>query len=115
MNTTHRAFSVFSIRCDMGREQYTLNKRGKFRIGTIVTIGILVYMCMILVDQQKLLYAKKNEMASVQESIKNENRLKESLINTQKMLDTDEYLEKIAREQYGMVKPGEKVFVDADK
>ena len=31
------------------------------------------------------------------------------------MLDSEEYMEKIARKKLGMVKPGERIFIDINK
>ena len=69
----------------------------------------------ILIDQQKMLYMKNIEMNSVNNKITSENKIKEDLQKQKKILNTDLYVEKVAREKLGMIKSGEKVFVDVNK
>ena len=69
----------------------------------------------ILIDQQKMLYMKNIEMNSVNNKITSQNKIKEDLQKQKKILNTDLYVEKVAREKLGMIKSGEKVFVDVNK
>ena len=92
-----------------------MNKRKKSKLGLFVMIGILVYFSYVVIDQQKILYAKENQMATVEKRIDEQNRLNEELKRQKKILNTDEYAEKVARDKLGMIKPGERVFVDINK
>ena len=55
---------------------------------------------------------KKSEMRDLQEKIKYEENLADELNKEKEEINTDEYIEKIAREKLGMVKKDEKIFYD---
>lgn len=88
-------------------------KRSKFWI--IAFILLVVSLSPILIDQQKMISLKNSEMSEVKEKIASETNIKDQLLRQKKMLNTDEYAEKIARDKFGMIKAGEKVFVDVNK
>jgi cell division protein FtsB len=92
-----------------------MSKNKKSSFGTIVIIGFLLYFGYVAVDQQKILYSKEAEMQKVQENIEEEKQTNEELKKQKDMLNSDEYSEKVAREKLGLVKPGERVFVDVGK
>ena len=92
-----------------------MNKRKTSKLGLFVIIGFFVYFAYVFIDQQKVLYAKEIEMNSIQMKIEEEMKLNEELKKQKEMLGSDEYVEKIAREKLGMVKPGEKIFIDVNK
>jgi cell division protein FtsL len=93
-----------------------MNKRKKkSKLGLFVIVGILVYFSYVVIDQQKILYAKENQMTTIEKKIDEQKRLNEELQRQKKILNTDEYAEKVARDKLGMIKPGERVFVDVNK
>ena len=92
-----------------------MNKRKTSKLGLFVIIGFFVYFAYVFIDQQKVLYAKEIEMDNIQAKIEEEMKLNEELKKQKEMLGSDEYVEKIAREKLGMVKPGERIFVDINK
>lgn len=92
-----------------------MNKRKTSKLGLFIIIGFFLYFAYVFVDQQKVLYAKDVEMQNIQTKIKEEIKLNEDLKKQKEMLGSDEYIEKVAREKLGMVKPGEKIFVDINK
>ncbi|MCX7711965.1 MAG: septum formation initiator family protein [Clostridia bacterium] len=92
-----------------------MNKRRNSGLRFIVVLGLLVYFAYIVFDQQKVMQIKKEELKSVDEKIKQEMKLNEELKKQKEAVNTDEYTEKIAREKLGMVRQGEKVFVDIDR
>jgi cell division protein FtsB len=51
----------------------------------------------------------------LQAKIKEEEKNMEELKKQKDIINSDEYIEKIAREKLGMVKKGEKIFVDVNK
>ena len=82
----------------------------------IVIIIILVICSLAIVKQQFSMYRVKNEIEKSQkelEDLQQQNAMLEAELESAKN-QTDEYLEKLARERLGMVKPGEQV-VDFDK
>ncbi|MCR4436477.1 MAG: septum formation initiator family protein [Clostridiales bacterium] len=92
-----------------------MHKRKKSKLGMIALIGVLAYFFYIMVGQQKLIYEKTVELNNIQEKIAEENRQNQELKKQKEMVNSDEYIEKIAREKLDMVKHGERVFVDVNK
>ena len=87
-------------------------KKRKLRLKNIFMIAFIVYAAVTIVNQQITIYdlrkAEQDEMAKI-EAIRNDNdRLTEMINNATSV----EYIEKLAREQLGLVKPGEKVYID---
>jgi len=92
-----------------------MNKRKKSKLWLVVLIGFFLYFAYVMVDQQKMLYAKDMEMADIQAKIKQEEKVGQELQKKKETLESDEYIEKVAREKLGMVKQEEKVFIDVNK
>lgn len=92
-----------------------MSKRKKSRIGLILVIAFIIYFAYIAVGQQKVLYLKDIEMKKVQSKIDEELAENEKLKNEKDLLNSDEFVEKTAREKLGMVKKGERVYVDIGK
>lgn len=92
-----------------------MNKGKKSKAGLFIVIAFFIYFIYVLVDQQKILHAKSIEMQNIQVKINDEKTINEELKKQKEMLNNDEYVEKIAREKLGMVKSGERVFVDINK
>lgn len=92
-----------------------MNKKKKSKVWIIALVLLAISLSPILIDQQKMLYASNKQMSVVQKKIAIENKTKEELLRQKKILNTDEYAEKVAREKFGMIKSGEKVFIDLNK
>jgi len=92
-----------------------MNKGKKSKIGLFIMVGFLLYFIYVVIDQQKMIYAKNTEMTGIQAKIDEENGLMENLKEQKEMINSNEYIEKTAREKLGMVKSGERVFVDAGR
>ena len=87
-------------------------KKRKLRLKNIFMIAFIVYAAITIVNQQLTIYdlrkAEQDEISKI-EAIRNDNdRLLEMINNATSI----EYIEKMAREQLGLVKPGEKVYID---
>jgi cell division protein FtsL len=89
-----------------------LSKRKKSRVGIFVLLAIFLYLSYVAVGQQKLLSTKGIELTKIESKIKDETKANDELKNEKKMIGSDEYKEKVAREKLGMVKKDERVFVD---
>jgi cell division protein FtsL len=76
---------------------------------------LLVYLAFNLFNQQALIDDKQRELARVEAEITAAEALSAALQKEQDTLMSDESLEKIARNKLGMVKPGERVFVDVNR
>lgn len=92
-----------------------MNKRKRSKLGIVIIIGLFVYFSYVAVAQQKLLYEKNLDMKTIQDKIAAESKLNEQLKKKKETVNSDEYIEKVAREKLDMVKHGEKVFVDINK
>ncbi|MCX8129863.1 MAG: septum formation initiator family protein [Clostridia bacterium] len=92
-----------------------MSKRKKSKLGLILIVAVLVVFARVMIDQQRILYAKENQRDNLQKKIEEQNRINEELNNQKKIMNTDEYAEKVARDELGMIKPGERVFVDVNK
>jgi len=87
-------------------------KKRKLRLKNVLMIAFIVYAAITIVNQQLTIYdlrkAEQDEISKI-EAIRNDNdRLLEMINNATSI----EYIEKMAREQLGLVKPGEKVYID---
>jgi cell division protein FtsB len=89
-----------------------LLKAAKINIKRLLMTAFVIYTAVTLINQQvtigKLTTIQKEKTQKV-ESIKLENQKLEEMI---KNASTDESIEKMAREQLGLVKPGEKVYIN---
>ncbi len=89
-----------------------MNRKKGSKWGLLILIAFIVYFLFIIVEQQKILDIKEEAMKNIQEKVEEEIEINEDLKRQKEILDTDEYIEKVAREKLGMVKPGEKIFID---
>lgn len=88
-------------------------KAAKFTCVIIVIIALL-YFANMFNSQQDSINKKKQELEDAKEKIELVEKEIEELKEEKEHITSDEYMEKAAREKYGMVKKGEKVFVDAE-
>jgi len=76
-------------------------------------IGFSVYVVFIFIQQQNALNSYRQQEQYYLKRIEEEQRKAEELKRLEAVYNTDEYTEKIARDKLGLVKPGEKIFIDA--
>ena len=74
-----------------------------------------VYTAFTVYSQSREMYAIRIEMKEVQKRIEREKALKQELLKQKDQMNSDESIEKIAREKLGMVKDGERIFVDINQ
>lgn len=87
-------------------KSYTKTIVGFFMIFFIFVVGICVY------KQSCELYKLKTEELAISQQIESEKNKKLQLESKQSYYESDEYIEKVAREQLGLVKSGELVFIN---
>ena len=100
---------------------YNLLSRYIFKGITMKYKAIKVTICLVffayvgytLISQQFSLSEKKAQLDAVKEQIVQANAEKEDLVTQSKTVNTDEYIEKVAREELGYAAPDEIVFIDA--
>lgn len=78
----------------------------------LLILAFIIYVTIILINQQKLLNTYQDNIASVEEDIEEATEHKESLISLKENANSLEYIEKIAREKLNMYMPDEKVYID---
>lgn len=87
-------------------------KKRKLKFKNIFMFIFIVYAVITLVNQQfAISELRENEQTAVSkiEAVRKENSKLVEMINN---ASSSEYIEKMAREQLGLVKPGEKVYID---
>lgn len=93
-----------------------IKKKEKTKKGIIIRIAVVafvLYMCVVMINQQADIKQKEAELDSLNsqisvQDIENE-QLREVLNSDQEQ--TQEYIEKIAREELGLSNPGERVYI----
>jgi len=75
----------------------------------------MMYLGTVLVKQQFIINSQRQQLKQIQENIEQEKELNEKLLRQKEEIASKEYSEKIARESLGMVKNGERVFVDVNQ
>ena len=81
-------------------------------IKKICFIGIGIYVICIFINQQKALNSYKTSQKYYEEEIETKLAYQESLKETKSNLNSEEYIEKIAREKLDMYLPNEKVYIN---
>lgn len=93
-----------------------MNKRKKPSWGLIIVTSVfLLYLGYVFIKQENMMYAQQISMEDIQAKIDEEKALNEKLLKQKEEINSEEYIEKIAREKLDMVKQGERVFVDINK
>ena len=82
------------------------------RLAVLFTIGYCLY---IFVNQQLELNAIKREVALNQAKVEQLRQTNTALSEEKALLLTNEYVEKLAREELGLAKPGEVPYVSGEK
>lgn len=87
-------------------------KKLLFRWGFIALIALMFIQG---VRQQPQIDKNKRDIASLEQQIQYEKQRAEEVDVWTQKVDTDEYIEKVARTKLGLVKSNEKIFIDASK
>ena len=92
-----------------------MNTGKKTKLIFIAVALFSVYFTVTFIEQQNLINSKKKQIEDINQKIADEQKINEELNKSKEIIGSDEYIEKVARERLGMVKSGEKVFVDTNK
>lgn len=90
-------------------------KKNSIKIKLIILVLICSTMIIRGIMQQPQIIENKSEIAQLNESIEYEKDRQESVEEMRDIVDTDEYIEKIARDKLGMIKADERIFIDVSK
>ena len=78
----------------------------------IVFIGVLIYVTVTFVKQQKILNTYEAQENNLQEQISEASNYQEKLNQEKENVNSPEYIEAIAREKLDMYLPNERVYID---
>ncbi len=81
----------------------------------ILLIAFAIYVIYTLYSQQLTLNAYQADADRYQEQIVAEQETKEELNSIKENINSDEYIEDMAREKLGMYLPNERVYIDITK
>ncbi len=87
--------------------------RRKLTVNKVIALVFLCAVAVILVKQQANINYYNNQISNLQSKIKEEEQLSEELQKKSTIYSSDYYVEKVARDELGLVMPDEKVFIDA--
>ena len=76
---------------------------------------IACYVISIFISQQTTLSTYKTEISKYEQEIEDAKEEKQELIAMKDNVNSEEYIEKIAREKLGMYLPNERVYIDIGK
>ena len=89
--------------------------RKKRKASKILWAVVFLYVGYIFVQQQIRLHDLRVEEKQVSADIEQAQAEHQDLTHTMDIMGTDEYIEKIARQKLGFVKPDEQVFIDTSR
>lgn len=81
-------------------------------IKKICFIGISIYVMCIFINQQKTLNSYKTSQEYYKQEIETKLAYQKTLKNTKSNINSEEYIEEVAREKLDMYLPNEKVYID---
>lgn len=83
------------------------SKKRRIRVGSVLLAIFLLYIVIILGSQQLRLYRFENDISNVAANIEQAELTRAELLRQIELMNSDDYVEKIAREKLGLIKPGE--------
>lgn len=92
-----------------------INKKKKIRPIMIVLFAFSIYFVYTFIEQQVQINKYDSEIEMYTADIENKRELVNYYNNQKGNTKSDEYIENVARESLGYVKPYEKIFIDANK
>ncbi len=84
-------------------------------IKKLFLIGIVLYVSIIFINQQKSISAYNNEQENLRNKIKEQEEYNQALLTKKENISSPEYIEALAREKLDMYLPNEKVYIDINK
>lgn len=97
------------------KEKKNQKKVGKAKLSILIPLIFIGYCGYTLFEQQVQINKYDSQIKLYQTEIEERNELIDYYNNQKNNVHSDEYIEKVARETLGLVKPYEKIFIDANK
>ena len=85
------------------------------KLMNFILIIVIIYSIFTFINQQIKLNSYSKDIAYYNSQIDKLKDKKEELLKTEENVNSEEYIEKIAREKLDMYLPNETVFIDASK
>lgn len=93
----------------------SLPKRYKVNWINLALALLTVYFCYLVTDRYLEMESIRRETSAVRQQLEQANTLNQQLQAERDRLLAPSYIEKLAREQLGLVKPGEMPYIPSDK
>ena len=90
-------------------------KKNKKFIKKIILFGIFIYISFVFVSQELDLSIYRRQYKDYEAQIQKESNIKEELALKKENIESDEYIEQLAREKLNLYMPNEKVYIDIGK
>ena len=87
--------------------------RRKQKVKFIIFLLIFVNVCYIFISQQVKMYSINKQMEQMEQDEQSVLDKNQKLKDEVKMSKSDSYIEKLARERLGLIKPGETPVIDS--
>ena len=87
---------------------------GQFLLNGAAAV-LCIYIIYVLISQQPVIEAKKIQKANLEKSLIESQTFELQLRTDISLADSRYYIEKAAMEKLGMLKPGDRVFIDIRK
>lgn len=82
------------------------------RASILVLVVSVIYFSITLMNQQKVMDDRNKEIEKILTQIEQENQNRIMLEKRKESVREDEYIEDVAREKLGLVRQGERLFID---
>ncbi|MFZ5595714.1 MAG: FtsB family cell division protein [Bacillota bacterium] len=102
------------------QREKTIKKKGRtFRPGsrllTVIAVFLLLYLLVSFVAHFNRLYALQSDISQIEQEVNDLKAKNEDLRKELKQVQSDAYVEQVAREKLGLVKSGETMIVPVQK
>ena len=91
------------------------NQKMKNLLKRVLILIFIIYFIYTIISQQKTLNAYAKEKEKINEQIDVAEEAQTELMKMKENINSDEYIEQIAREKLEMCYPNERVYIDIEK
>lgn len=96
---------------DLKRTPKRRVKNSSKRMWGMVRLGLAVIFLIVLIQQGYTLYSLHQEKQQLEQQLEDLKKENETLSEQKKLLEDNKHIESVAREELGLVKPGEVPYV----
>lgn len=103
------------IDTQIGGNKMTKRRKKRIRWSRLLVLLMLGYFLYMYAGQEQQMRLLDNEIGAAQAHIETLKSQNEAYQRERDLLQTDSYVEKVAREELGLVKPGETPYIPSGK